>query len=506
MPKRSIFIKIYLCFLFASLLVIAAQISLDRLIMPPFPVEPPLHPAEPPVAGHLKHTLGPVLTVYGHRALEYHVLGDRVALKNATEQLKRLTNIDAYLIDGTNRDVSNRLLSREVMSIALLARQTGKIELSSLKRRVLLALPIEGEDGNRYCVVGDILPANFDSFSPPHPGSPQPPGLPPPPPFGPPPLSPPFLLSPGPTPFPSTLLLLFRLFITLIISGGVCYWFARYLTSPVIKLRDATRRFADGELTVRIGKSAGQWKDELSELANDFDSMAERIASLLTQQRQLIRDISHELRSPLARLAIAVELVRRQTGEEAAPALDRMEKEAMLLNEMIGQVLAIARFENDLETVRMIPIDLTELLEEIIDDANFEAHARNCAVQLLESTACTVMGNEGWLRRAIENVVRNAVRYTHDNTTVDISLIRTARDAKPYAELSIRDYGPGVPETSLPYLFRPFYRVSNARERQTGGTGLGLAITERAITVHHGFITVSNAPDGGLIVKIVLPI
>jgi signal transduction histidine kinase len=370
MPKRSIFIKIYLCFLIATLLVIAAQISLDRLIRPVYP--PGIHIAHPP---------------------------------------------------------------------------------------------------------------------PPH---------------GPPP--PPFLFDPGPPPPPSTPLLFLRLFITLLISGGVCYWFARYLTLPVIKLRDATRRFAGGELTVRIGKSTGKWKDELSQLANDFDSMAERIELLLTQQRQLIRDISHELRSPLARLIIAVELVRRQAGGETIPALDRIEKEAMLLNEMIGQVLAITRFESDVETIQMDTIDLAILLKEIADDANFEAHARNCTVQFTEITACVVSGNKEWMRRAVENVVRNAVRYTNVNTKVDIKLEQIVDNSASYAEISVRDHGIGVPEANLPYLFRPFYRVSNARERQTGGAGLGLAITERVVNLHHGSIMVSNVSDGGLTVVIRLPI
>jgi signal transduction histidine kinase len=375
MPKRSIFIKIYLCFLLATFLVIAAQLILDRLIRPPYP--PDIH------------------------APHHH--------------------------------------------------------------------PFSG----------------------------------PPPPHGPPP--PPFFLNPGPPPPPSTPLLLLRLFITLAISGGVCYWLARYLTSPVIKLRDATRRFAGGELTVRIGKNGSKWKDELSELAADFDSMAERIELLLTQQRQLIRDISHELRSPLARLVIAVELVRRRTGEETMPALDRIEKEAMILNEMIGQVLAITRFDSHIETIQMSAIDLGKLLEEVTDDANFEAHARNCTVKLTKITNCTISGNEEWLRRAVENVVRNAVRYTYINTTVDITLEQIVNNSKSFAEINVRDHGDGVPEANLPHLFRPFYRVSNARERQTGGAGLGLAITERVVKIHNGSIKASNVPGGGFIIVIRLP-
>jgi two-component system sensor histidine kinase CpxA len=383
MPKRSIFIKIYLCFLLATFLVIAAQLSLDRLIGPPHPQPPFLTGPHPP--------------------------------------------------------------------------------------------PLPGPPPPSLFLTG------------PHP-------------------PPPFFHKPGLPPPPSAPLLLLRLFITLIISGGVCYWFARYLTSPVIKLRDATRCFASGDLTVRIGKSAGQWKDELSELAGDFDSIAERIELLLTQQRQLIRDISHELRSPLARLVIAVELVRRRTGQEAIPALDRIEKEAMLLNEMIGQVLAITRFDSHIEAVQTAIVDLEKLLKEVADDANFEAHARNCIVQFTGSAPCTISGNEEWLRRAVENVVRNAVRYTHVNTTIDIRLERIVHNSMPYAEISVRDHGNGVPEANLPHLFRPFYRVSNARERQTGGAGLGLAITERVVKLHNGFITASNIPDNGFIVLIRLPI
>jgi two-component system sensor histidine kinase CpxA len=293
--------------------------------------------------------------------------------------------------------------------------------------------------------------------------------------------------------------------IVLTVSGGVCYWLARYLTSPVVKLRDATRRFAGGELTVRIGTGVGNRKDELSELAGDFDRMAERISSLMAQQRQLLRDISHELRSPLTRLVVAVEIARRQAGEEVTAILDRIETEANLLNEMIGQVLTIARLDSDVEGIRMVPINLTELVTDITADANFEAQSRDCAVELVEAMPCIVPGNEELLQRAIENVVRNAVIYTHEHTTVEIRLRRSVYNARSSAEISVRDHGQGVPEVDLPHLFRPFHRVSNARERQTGGTGLGLAITERAVNLHGGSVTVANAEGGGLTVSIQLP-
>jgi len=203
---------------------------------------------------------------------------------------------------------------------------------------------------------------------------------------------------------------------------------------------------------------------------------------------------------------VAVELARRQAGEEAMPILNRIEAESNVLNEMIGQVLTITRLDSEIEGIRMVPVDLTELVMEITADANFEAQARNCTVELVESTPCIVSGNEELLRRAIENIVRNAVIYTHENTTVDIRLRCKEHGPTSYSEITVRDHGPGVPEPDLPHLFRPFYRVSNARERQTGGTGLGLAITKRAVSLHNGSVTVSNAEGGGLCVKIRLPL
>ncbi len=292
----------------------------------------------------------------------------------------------------------------------------------------------------------------------------------------------------------------------MLISGGVCYWLARYVTLPVVTLRDATRRFAGGDLTVRIGKGIGNRKDELSGLASDFDNMAERISSLLGQQRQLLRDISHELRSPLTRLNVAVELARRQTGNDAKPILDRIETEAYILNEMIGQVLTISRLNSETEKIEAQPVDLKKLVGEITANANFEAQSRNCTVELIESTPCTVSGNEELLRRATENVIRNALTYTHKNTKVEIRLRKTTKNSTSFAEISVLDHGPGVPESDIPHLFRPFYRISNARERQTGGTGLGLAITKQAAALHNGTITVANVQGGGLMVAILLPL
>jgi two-component system sensor histidine kinase CpxA len=311
---------------------------------------------------------------------------------------------------------------------------------------------------------------------------------------------------PPPPPGHDPWFLVSRFLIVLVISGGVCYWLARYLTSPVVKLQEATRRFAGGEMSVRIGKGLGNRKDEFSGLAEDFDRMAERIGTLMAQQRQLLRDVSHELRSPLTRLNVAVELARRQGGTKITTILDRIEAESGLLNDMIGQVLTLARFDSDAETIQMAPVDLTALVQEITADANFEAQARKCTVQITANTGCTVLGNEGLLRRAIENVIRNAIIHTRQNTVVKVQLTRTGDNGTSYAEITVRDHGQGVPESDLPHLFDPFYRVSDARERLTGGTGLGLAITKHAVNLHQGTVMALNAPEGGLVAVVRLPV
>lgn len=486
MRKSGIFIKIYLWFWLATALVVAAQIGLYKLIEP-----------QPPFAHHVRQTLDTVLAVYGQTALDHHVRGNHTEAAKLSETSKNSTGVNIYFIDQTGKDLGSRSLPGDVLSAARQAHEGGQAKFVFTKERALLARSSTAEDGNPYIIVGSMQSEAFDPPKPPGPPGPPPghkpvflgPLLPPPP--------------PGDNPL---FFLVVRILIILLISGVVCYWLARYVTSPVVTLREATRRFAGGDLTVRIGKGFSSRNDELSGLAEDFDHMAGRIGSLMAQQRQLLRDISHELRSPLTRLNVAVELARRQAGDDAKPVLDRIETEAYVLNEMIGQVLTIARLDSETERIPIASIDLKGIITEIVADANFEAQSRNCNVELVEGTECAVPGNEELLRRAIENVIRNAVVYTHKDTKVEVGLRCIVSDSTSYAEITVRDHGPGVPESDLPNLFRPFYRVSNARERQTGGTGLGLAITKRAIDLHNGRITVSNAPGGGFVVVILLPL
>jgi signal transduction histidine kinase len=293
---------------------------------------------------------------------------------------------------------------------------------------------------------------------------------------------------------------LLRILAVILTAGLLCYALARYLTAPVKKLRNATKKLADGDLSVRV---ASKRRDELGKLARDFDEMAERIESLIASQKRLTRDVSHELRSPLARMNVALELARQKSGAETAALLERIETESRRLNEMIGQILTLSKLESRAEKIEKREINLAKIVEQTAADAAFEAAGKGKSVEIVRLDECRVVGNENLLRSAVENVVRNGVRYTREGTAVEVSL----ENGYDRALIKIRDHGAGVPERELEEIFRPFHRVGEARERKTGGIGLGLAITEQAVAAHDGKIAARNADNdgGGLMVEIEIP-
>ena len=292
----------------------------------------------------------------------------------------------------------------------------------------------------------------------------------------------------------------YRLLAIVFIAGLFSYSLARYLTSPIAELRMATQKFANGDLQTRVGEKIGKGRDEISNLARDFDEMAERIETLVTSEKRLTQDISHELRSPLARLNVALELAKGKANPETMPQIERIETESFRLNEMISQLLTLSKLETNSQSFDKTEVNLTKVFEQVAADADFEANAKNKSVKILQNDQVKVFGNEILLRSAIENVIRNAVRYTPENTSVEISL----KEENKNARIVIRDFGEGVPEEDLEKLFRPFYRVQTARDRKTGGIGLGLAIAERAVNAHHGLIKAKNL-EKGFIVVINLP-
>jgi two-component system sensor histidine kinase CpxA len=292
-----------------------------------------------------------------------------------------------------------------------------------------------------------------------------------------------------------------RILIALLVSGLVCFWLARHITRPITRLRLATQKLSKGNLGVRVGRELGRRQDELASLGADFDRMAEQLQTLLLSQQRLIRDVSHELRSPLARLQVALELARKRSHGEADNELDRIEFEAERLNELIGQVLALARMETRSRELDCRDIDVQQLLETIVGDAQFEAQANQRQIVLEATSPCRLAVDEQLLHSAIENIIRNAIKYTAPDTRVEVRL-----DCNDTAvHIGIRDHGPGVDENRLQDLFKPFVRLSEARERDSGGYGLGLAIAEHAVRLHDGRIEARNCADGGLLITIELP-
>jgi two-component system sensor histidine kinase CpxA len=295
------------------------------------------------------------------------------------------------------------------------------------------------------------------------------------------------------------------LIIAVISSGFVCYLLAWYMTKPIVRLRAATRQLAAGDLTARSG-APNKGRDEIAGLMRDFDAMAERLELLVKAQSRLLNDISHELRSPLARLNVALGLARQRSGVESADMLDRIELEASRLNELIGRILTLARLEDGEQRVPQNPVPLSELVASVAEDAEFEAQERHCHVRtIIPEGNWGVRGDDSLLHSAVENVVRNAIRYTQEGSSVEIELKSEKGHGGAEAVLRVSDSGPGVPEDSLAKLFEPFYRLDDARGRLTGGVGLGLAITERAVRFHGGKVSASNRPEGGLVVEIRLP-
>ena len=287
----------------------------------------------------------------------------------------------------------------------------------------------------------------------------------------------------------------------LLVSGAICYALTRYLTGPVLQLRAAARRLAEGDLTARATDSRPR-HDEIGELVRDFNFMAGRVESLVTSQRQLISDISHELRSPLARVNATLGLARQRLGDNVL--FDRLERDAERLNEMIGRLLTLARLDMTAASPEVRRTNLEALVSDIVADAQWEARERDCRVDLVCDGECHIDANPDLLRSAAENIIRNAIRYTATGTSVEVDLECRAGDGRKAAILRVSDRGPGVPDTELANIFRPFYRVADARDRDSGGVGLGLAIADRVARIHGGTVRAENRAGGGLEVVMII--
>lgn len=447
---RSLFIKIFLWFWLAMTLIGAIGVVIALTT----------DPRAAALARFEKQLIGAGKTLIS----AYETQGS-MALAEQGDRIRRETHICTFLFRKNEGPLSGQP-DPDGRRLAAMASATGKPQHVPGRRGLWYALPI----GDNYVVLAQ--------FPPPSPISrildPQHIGL--------------------------------RLSMTFIVGGVVCYLLARSLTAPILQLQNATRQLASGALTTRVGPLLGKRRDEIAVLGQDFDRMAERIEALVKAQQHLLRDISHELRSPLARLNVALELARQRSGAEASDALNRIEREAERLNDLIGQLMTLTMLESGAGRLEKTSFDLSGLVKEVADDADFEARNQNRSVKVVSSEGIVITASEETLRRAIENVIRNAMRYTSEGTAVEVTIHCHEENGRAHAIVRVRDHGPGVPEATLGQLFLPFYRVADARDRQTGGTGIGLSITERAVRLHGGTVTATNAPEGGLVVEIDLPV
>jgi len=418
-------------------------------------------------AEEFDRTVMPLMAARAADILDDHGMG---ALADFLSSLQTTLHWQAYLFDDEGKEILSQPTPPEVDAMAMVALQSVDTKIQTSHGTNFAATRTTGSTGTHYVLV---IGTNVESVTD-------------------------VLRAP-------IQIQIVRAAAVLFIAGFVCFWLARYITAPVLHLRAATHRLATGNLGARVGAATGNRADELAELSRDFDHMAEQIESLISSQRRLLADISHELRSPLARLTVALGLAKLHANTEAAAGLDRIELEAGRLNTLIGSLLRLARLEGGSEMLRGEPVVLDQVVAEVAADADFEAQSRKRHVRVTQTDTCTIPGNRELLRSAIENVIRNAVNYTAEGTEVQIALQKTSSNGHTTAVISVRDHGRGVPEESLPDIFLPFYRVGDARDRSSGGSGLGLSITDRAVRLHGGSVRAVNCPDGGLLIELRLP-
>jgi signal transduction histidine kinase len=451
---RTLFAKIFAWFWIAIALLVSVLFADSWLLArDPRTLDP--HIGNP--FGIVVNAAGAVLNTGGEGALDSLLTG-----------IARRDHMDAFLVrdGGKQRD---RALPPDAERVARMVLQRHESAIWPHQRRMVFGYPLEGKDGTHYALVlmPEPLPRPLRLMVP--------------------------LSGGGPW------MLVFVVFLT----GLICLALVRMLVAPVARLRVATQRLAAGDLTARTGYQDRPASDELEALAQDFDGMAERIERLVGAQRQLLRDISHELRSPLARMSVAIGLARKRTDVDSQPLLDRIERESERLNDLIGQLLMLTRLEGDTRSMVVERIDLRELVGEVVGDAKFEALADARDVHQSGDAEAPIEASAEHIRRAIENVLRNALRYSPTGGRVGVEV--AAPVGASHVRVTVRDAGPGVPPDELVSIFRPFHRVGDARDRASGGVGLGLAIAQRAVAAHGGSIVARNAEGGGLEVEIRLP-
>jgi two-component system sensor histidine kinase CpxA len=387
------------------------------------------------------------------RAQQALQMEGRKGLRDELLNIPRMTRSHIYVVDGENQE----LLGRDNALKQLVERRTG-----------MDTVDFQDAGGSSYTIytVNRTAPAT--------------------------------LLAPGPQ---GTAL---RLVAAAVISALISYFLARSLVTPLEELRKASRKIAAGDLATRVSKTMPRRQDEIGQLAIDFDIMTSRLQAMQQANQRLMQDVSHELRSPLARLNVALEIARKKGVGEIASEIDRIELESQRLETLVNDVLGLLRESSETMPRFDEGLDLSALLTDLVEVVNYEVPEGKPGVTLQATVPCDFHGDRELLWRALENLLRNALRYTDPDRGVLLDLVVSKR--KSSVRLEVRDFGSGVPEGELEKIFEPFYRVQESRDRDSGGHGLGLSIAANAVHMHGGSIQASNAQDGGLIVSISLPL
>ncbi len=426
-----------------------------------------------------------VLSAQASKAVEIYEEDGKESLEKYFDDTKSLLGMNIFLFDENNFEVTGKAYTEDLLQVLAMLEKTnenyvfmpgpGQIKSGALNyvtnddRRYIFAryidkhlLPIKAMNRRHFIKLG---------------------------------------LAPTP---PREMRLLF-IIVSILVTGLTSYLLSVYLASPIQRLSAATKKLSAGDLSVRVSTSVSSRKDELGGLGKDFDQMASRLESLLSSQKRMLRDISHELRTPLARMQVALELARTKSNDKTKNEHDRIEYEAQRLNHLIGQILELVRLEQRDTSISFTNENVAEIVRQIVKDANFEATKQNKGVKLIKDESCYLEINSELLGSAIENIVRNAVTYTQENTNVEIAIEKQIEDIE-YVIITIQDFGLGVPRESLIHLFEPFYKIRSQEGVDSNGYGIGLAIAKSAVQLHGGLMLANNGKESGLIITIKLPI
>jgi signal transduction histidine kinase len=408
-----------------------------------------------------------------NEAAQAYESGGPQAFAQFERTLEGTTSRVFYLIDGSGKDISSRPIPIDSLSILKSSRGDGRIVTRYGLHSQSAAYRFTSSSGHSYVV---LLHQPIELLS--------------------------FLQTTG-----SEILFVGAV---LLIVTLLSLWLAHHIAGPIHGIQSAARSVAKGDLNVRAPVEISKRHDELAALALDFDSMVERIGSLVHSQKNLLNTVSHELRTPLARLNMSLALLRRQTSEESEELIERMEHDVERIDGLMDQLLTLSRLEAGISSGERGNVNLTQLIQEIVADGDFEAQGSGKCVRLEASEDFFIEeADQLALRSACENIIRNAIRHTRPGTTVDVVLRKDQSSLQPQVCLCVRDRGPGVPEEFLAPIFHPFFRVQSTPDAggpsHTKGNGLGLAIAYEAVRLHKGSIVASNLSPSGLELQIKLP-